>query len=109
MTETVLLDINPILLERVRRIAATREWGLQHTLLYLLEQGIYSCERGKSGRFDDSDADALQAAIAALEGIPSSPGFSLIGKVEAPAQVVPEKLPGYDGPEFPDFPEIPKG
>lgn len=82
MTDIVLHDIDPVLLERIRRVANARSWSLQECLMHLLEHGLFACESRLAARFDDSDARALQEAIAALEGVPSDPGFSLIGRVE---------------------------
>lgn len=84
MTETVLLDMAPLLAERVRRFAAAKGWGQQQALVHLLENGLFACEAELAARFDDSDARALQEAIAALEQIQDDPGFSLIGRAEPP-------------------------
>jgi hypothetical protein len=82
MTEIVLRDIDPVLADRIRRVADARRWDLPQTLLYVLEQGLYAVEADMNVRFSDTDSDALRAAIAALEGVPNDPGFSLIGRVE---------------------------
>lgn len=80
MTHTVLLDIDPVLLERIERIASAHGWGQQVAMVYLIEHGLFACEAELSARFDDADAKVLQAAIAALQDIPDDPGFSLIGR-----------------------------
>ena len=67
MTETVLIDIDPLLLERVRRVATAHGWGQQQALVHLLEHGLFACEAELAARFSDNDAQALQEAIAALE------------------------------------------
>jgi hypothetical protein len=82
MTEIVLRDIDPVLADRIRRIADARRWDLPRTLQHLLEQGLYAVESDMNVRFSDTDSDALRAAIAALEDVPNDPGFSLIGRVE---------------------------
>lgn len=82
MAETVSLEIDPLLLERVDRVARAHQWGRQQTLMHLLEHGLFACEAEIKARFDDSDARALRAAIAALEEIQDDPGFSLIGRDE---------------------------
>ncbi|MDR0184625.1 hypothetical protein [Lysobacter arvi] len=87
MTDIILHDIDPLLLDRVKRVAQQRNWPLQEALMHLLEHGLFACEAELAARFNDSDANALQAAIAALEGIPSDPGFSMIGRVERPSDV----------------------
>jgi len=80
MTDIVLKDIDDILLERIRRVAERRGWPMPHALLHLLEQGLYAVEGDGKLSFDNSEADVLQAAIAALEGVPDGV-FSLIGQV----------------------------
>ena len=84
MTEIVLLDIDPVLADRIRRVADVRRWTLPQALQHLLEQGLYAVEADINVRFSDNDTDALREAIAALEQVPSDPGFSLIGRVERP-------------------------
>ena len=87
MTDIILHDIDPLLLDRIKRVANGRSWPLQEALLHLLEHGLFAVEAEMAARFNDSDANALQAAIAALEGIPSDPGFSLIGRMDRPSDV----------------------
>lgn len=89
MTDIILHNLDTVLADRLRRVAETRGWSLQRTALHLLESGLFVVEAEMVGRFSDHDAGALQEAIAALEGIPSDPGFSLIGRAESkdvPAQ-----------------------
>lgn len=85
MTEIVLRDIDPLMADRIRRVADARRWSLPQALQHLLEQGLYAVEAEINVRFSDTDSDALRAAIAALEQVPSDPGFSLIGRAERPA------------------------
>lgn len=80
MTHTVLLDISQVLLERIHRVAAALGWGQQEAMVHLLEHGLFACESDLAARFDASDAQILEAAIAALQEIPDDPGFSLIGR-----------------------------
>lgn len=87
MTEIVLRDIDPVLADRIRRVADARRWTLPQALQHLLEQGLYAVEADINVRFSDTDSDALRAAIAALEEVPNDPGFSLIGRVERPRQL----------------------
>jgi hypothetical protein len=87
MTDIILHDIDPFLLDRIKRVASQRSWSLQETLMHLLEHGLFACEAEIAARFSDTDAMALQAAISALEGIPSDSGYALIGRVERPADV----------------------
>lgn len=81
MSETLLLDIDAVLLERIRRLAAAQGWTQQAAITHLLEHGLFACEVEVVALMDDTDADALQAAIAALERIDNDPGFSLIGRI----------------------------
>ena len=101
MTETVLIDIDPLLLERVRRVSAAHGWGQQQALIHLLEHGLFACEAELKARFDDSDAQALQEAIAALEQIQDDPGFSLIGRAPAAGAEAPERAAGPLGGQVP--------
>ncbi|MGO4221707.1 hypothetical protein AB4Y64_07600 [Lysobacter sp. TAF61] len=87
MTDIILHDIDPLLLDRIKRVASQSGWGMQESLMHLLEHGLFACEAELAARFTDSDAMALQSAIAALEGIPSDPGYALIGRVERPKDV----------------------
>lgn len=81
MTNAILLDIDPLLMERIKRVATARGWGMQAAMVHLVEHGLFACEAELAARFDDSDAKALQAAIEALKDIPDDPGFSLIGRI----------------------------
>ncbi len=85
MTDIVLRDADPVLIDRIRRVAQARNWTLAHAMQYLLEQGLHVYEGDGSVRLDTSEADALQAAIAALEEVPSVPGYASIGRVPKPA------------------------
>ncbi|HEY5612909.1 MAG TPA: hypothetical protein VIK70_04890 [Lysobacter sp.] len=80
MTHTLLLDIDPVLLERIQRVATAHGWGQQHAMIHLLEHGLFACEADLKARFDEADSQVLLAAIAALQDIPDDPGFSLIGR-----------------------------
>lgn len=89
MTDIVLKDIDAVLADRIKRVADKRGWGTAKTLLHLLEQGLHVYEGDGAVRFDNSEADVLAAAIAALEGVPDDAGFSLIGRAP-PAPDEPE-------------------
>lgn len=80
MTDLVLRDIDEVLLERIRRVADRRGWSMTQALQQLLEQGLHAVEGDGRISFDNSEADVLQAAIAALEGVPDGV-FSMIGQV----------------------------
>lgn len=81
MTDIVLKDADPVLVDRIRRVADTRGWTLARALTYLLEQGLFAHESAQSVRLDSGEADALQAAIAALEQVPDDPGYASIGRL----------------------------
>lgn len=81
MTDIVLRDIDAILADRLKLLAGQRGWDMHHTLLTVLEQGLYACESGALVHLDDREANALQQAIAALEKVSDDAGFGLIGRV----------------------------
>ncbi|WP_052108152.1 hypothetical protein [Aerolutibacter daejeonensis] len=80
MSETLQIQLDAVLLERVRRVAQTRGWSETTAIRHLIEHGLFAVEPRGEPRLDDMDANILQSAIAALEGIPDDPGFSLIGR-----------------------------
>lgn len=82
MTDIVLKDADPVLVDRIKRVADARGWPLPRALQYLLEQGLHVYEGGGAVRLDNTEADALAAAIAALEGVPDDQGYALIGRVD---------------------------
>lgn len=94
MTDLVLRDIDPVLAERIRKVARTNGWDVHETILHLIERGLYASEGGAL-RFDGSESDVMQSVIAALETVPNDPGFSLIGRIGDPpaAETEPEPEP----------------
>ena len=98
MTDLVLRDIEPILAARIRRVAETNGWTIHQTILHLIERGLFASEGGAL-RFDSAESDVMQAAIAALEGVPNDPGFSLIGRIEMTA-TIEEGASGFDQSDF---------
>jgi hypothetical protein len=80
MTDLVLRDIDAALAERIRRVSESNGWTMHQTILHLIERGLYASDGGAL-RFDSKESDVLQSVIAALEGVPNDPGFSLIGRV----------------------------
>ncbi len=85
MTDIVLRDADPILIDRIRRVAQARDWTMAHAMQYLLEQGLHVYEGDGSVRFDNTEADALAAMIKALEQVPDDPGYASIGRVRSAA------------------------
>ncbi|MEF3083104.1 hypothetical protein V3391_12900 [Luteimonas sp. SMYT11W] len=83
MTELVLRDLDPALLERIHAYADTQGWGQARTLRFLLEQGLRASVGDERSTFDPAEDGVLAAAIGALEQIPDDT-FALIGR--GPAQ-----------------------
>lgn len=83
MTELVLKDLDPALLERVAGFAERQGWGQARTLRFLIEQGLRARTGDERMRFDAAEDGVLAAAIGALEQVPDDT-FALIGR--GPAQ-----------------------
>lgn len=83
MTDILLRDIDPALLERLNRVAAANEWPPDHSLHHVLEQGLHALELAATLRLNDREENALQSAINAMEGVADDPGFALIGRMPA--------------------------
>ena len=90
MTDIVLRDIDAVLADRIGRIAQARGWTLPQVLLRLLEEGLHACEVNGAVHLADNEAGVLEAAIAAMESVPSDPGFALIGRAPAAREAAPE-------------------
>lgn len=75
MADIVLRDVDPLLLERIRRVAVARGWTHEQTCHAVLEQGLLSSELEVRSGFGDPEVDALSAAIAALQAMPAGQGF----------------------------------
>jgi hypothetical protein len=82
VTDIVLRDIEPVLADRLRRIGEARGWDMPQTLSHVLETGLDACEGEDAIQLADHEASALEAAIAAMERVPSDPGFALIGRAQ---------------------------
>jgi hypothetical protein len=105
MTDLVLRDIDPVLAERIRKVAQTNGWDMHETILHLIERGLYASEGGAL-RFDGTESDVMQSVIAALETVPNDPGFALIGRVgDPPPATAPMDEPstGFDPNELARF------
>lgn len=92
MSDLILRDLDPWLLERVQRLARVRGGSLQDTLVALLDLGLAHAADADPGE-DNDEARVLAAAIRALENVPDDPGFALIGR---PVPVAP---PARGGPD----------
>ncbi|MEN5203191.1 hypothetical protein ABE473_01835 [Stenotrophomonas sp. TWI700] len=75
MADLLLRDVDPLLLERIRRIAVARGWTREDTCMALLEQGLFASELEVRSGFHDPEVDALAAAIAALQALPDAQGL----------------------------------
>jgi hypothetical protein len=82
MTPFVLDAMDPLLSDRLRKLAGHRGWSESEALRHAIERGLLVLEGEvpKTLEHDDED-DALRAAIAALEQIPDAT-FASVGKVE---------------------------
>ncbi len=102
MTDLLLRDIDPNLAARIRRVAETNDWTMHQTILHLIERGLFASEGGTM-RFDGSESDVMQSAIAALETVPNDPGFSLIGRIESAGSVEPPQHTATPSPSETDL------
>ncbi|HET6396848.1 MAG TPA: hypothetical protein VFF91_08425 [Pseudoxanthomonas sp.] len=75
MTDLLLRDIDPILAERIRRVAVARGWSQHETILRLLEHGLFASELEVRSGFEEREVDALAEAVAALKALPAGKGF----------------------------------
>ncbi len=71
MADVILRDIDPFLLERIRRLSVARGWTREHTCLVLLEQGLFASEHEVRNGFENREVDALTDAIQALRALPA--------------------------------------
>jgi hypothetical protein len=79
VTDLVLRDIDPIVADRIKRLADAYGWTMHQTLQTLIEQGLFACESELNVRFDEREAEALKSAIAALENV-ADDNYGLIGR-----------------------------
>ena len=75
MADLVLRDLDPLLDERIRRVAVARGWTREYTCVVLLEQGLFSSELEVRHGFKNPEVDALADAIAALQALPDAKSF----------------------------------
>ena len=71
MAEVTLRDIDPLLMERIRRLSVARGWTREQTCIALLEQGLFASEHQVRGGFENSEVDVLSEAIQALHALPA--------------------------------------
>lgn len=70
MPDLLITDVDPLLVERVRRISAAHGWTQGQTLIALLESGLFHGERAGNSAFANPEQAALADAIAALQSLP---------------------------------------
>ncbi len=75
MADVILRDIDPLLLERIRRLAVARGWTHEQTCLALLAQGLFAGEQEVRGGFENPEVDVLSEAIHALQALPAGAEF----------------------------------
>jgi len=75
MADVILRDVDPLLLERIRRLAVARGWTREHTCMVLLEQGLFAGEHEMSHGFEHPEVDVLSEAIHALQALPAGAEF----------------------------------
>ncbi|ODU45822.1 MAG: hypothetical protein ABS96_12925 [Lysobacteraceae bacterium SCN 69-123] len=63
MADVILRDVDPLLLERIRRLAV------------VLEQGLFAGEHEMSHGFENPEVDVLSEAIQALQALPAGAEF----------------------------------
>jgi hypothetical protein len=80
MTPFALDALDPVLADRLRKLAGARGWSESEALLRVVERGLPAIEADVPASLEDEEADALRAAIAALEQIPTD-AFAAIGKL----------------------------
>ncbi|MGE8279959.1 MAG: hypothetical protein ACN6O2_05935 [Stenotrophomonas sp.] len=71
MVEVTLRDIDPLLMERIRRLSVARGWTREETCIALLEQGLFASEHQVRGGFEEPEVDVLSEAIQALQSMPA--------------------------------------
>lgn len=67
--------LDPILNDRITRIAEARGWNRGETVTAVIEQGLFVLESQVRGGFETGEVDALSAAIAALKQLPQGKDF----------------------------------
>ncbi|KFN49593.1 hypothetical protein [Arenimonas composti] len=101
MADFLLRDIDERVAERVKELARQKGWPLNDVLLHLIKQALGLVEPEPppvpgdiarlSGAWNDEEARAFEAAMAALSGLPD----------DAPAYVGEERRLGPDRRKFP--------
>ena len=85
MTPFVLDAMDPLLSDRLRKLAGRRGWSESEALRNAVERGLLVLEGEVPKPVAHDEDEALRAAIAALEQIPDAT-FASVGKVEGEPQ-----------------------
>jgi hypothetical protein len=80
MSPFALDALDPMLADRLRKLAGARGWSESEAMLKVIERGLPVVEAEVPASLENEEADALKAAIAALEQIPTDT-FAAIGKL----------------------------
>ncbi|MDQ1121424.1 MULTISPECIES: hypothetical protein [Pseudoxanthomonas] len=70
MTDLLIRDLDPILTDRIRRVAQARGWSTEETISRLIEHGLFAVEAEVRNGFSDPEVAVLSEAIAALRAVP---------------------------------------
>ena len=81
MAPFVLDAVDPLLSDRLRKLAGRRGWSESEALRQAVERGLIVLEGEVPKAVGHDEDEALRAAIAALEQIPDAT-FASVGKVE---------------------------
>ena len=81
MAPFTLDAMDPLLSDRLRKLAGYRGWSESEALRNAVERGLLVLEGEVPKTLANDEDDALRAAIAALEQIPDAT-FAAVGKVE---------------------------
>jgi hypothetical protein len=81
MTPFVLDAMDPLLSDRLRKLAGRRGWSESEALRHAVERGLLVLEGEVPKPIERDEDEALRSAIAALEQIPDAT-FASVGKVD---------------------------
>jgi hypothetical protein len=83
MAPFTLDAMDPLLSDRLRKLAGRRGWSESEALRHAVERGLLVLEGEVPASLEIEEDDALRAAIAALEQIPDAT-FASVGKAGDP-------------------------
>lgn len=85
MAPFTLDAMDPLLSDRLRKLAGRRGWSESEALRHAVERGLLVLEGEVPPSLEHDENDALRAAIAALEQIPDA-AFASVGKADPPTR-----------------------